>query len=106
MNEITGRLSQFKNMKVSKSIWNIKNHIPSERKPRYASYDNKLLSKWDSDNFADYVFDQCDVRNKLVCKRDSFLNEIDMLDYIPENYARPYLYGVWECIKPVLKYNQ
>ena len=104
MNEITECQSQFKTQKKYRTIWNIRDHVPMIRKPQYASYDNKPLSKWDSDDFAGFVIDQCDSKMKLQLKSDSFLNEIDMLNYIPENYARVYLYGVWECIKPVLKY--
>jgi len=87
------------------SLWNIHNHVPKERTPQYACYDNKLLSEWTSDDFADFVLDQCDMDLILHCDKKSFLNEIDMLKYIPQNYARVYLYGVWECVKEVLRCN-
>jgi len=88
-----------------KSIFNIRDHIPKERHPQYASYDNKKLSNYKHDDFADLVFDQCDLDMNLCCDKDSFLNEIEMLEYIPKYYSRVYLYGVWECIKNIPKNN-
>ena len=66
-----------------RSISNIKDHIPSQRSPVYNSYDNKLLSKFDGDNFADLVFDQCDSNGKPCWNKKHFLYQIEMLDYIP-----------------------
>ena len=85
-----------------RSISNIEYHIPSQRSPIYNSYDNKLLSKFNSDNFADLVFDHCDSNDKPCWDKKHFLYQIEMLDYIPDNYPRVYLYGVWEVVKETL----
>jgi hypothetical protein len=85
-----------------RSISNIEDHIPSKRNPVYNSYDNKLLSKFSCDDFASLVFDLCDANGKLIWDKKHFLYQIEMLDYIPENYARVYLYGVWQIVKETL----
>jgi len=85
-----------------RSLSNIEDHIPSQRKPAYNSYDNKLLSKFDGDNFADLVFDNCDSNGKPCWDKKHFLYQIEMLDYIPDNYARVYLYGVWGVVRESL----
>jgi hypothetical protein len=86
-----------------RSIFNIADHIPSKRMPVYISYDNKLLSKWDSDDFASFVLDRCDGNDKPCWDKKHFLYQIEMLDYIPKDYARVYLYGVWEVIKGAIQ---
>ena len=86
-----------------RSISNIKDHIVSQRNPGYNSYDNKLLSEFDGDDFAELVFDNCDSNTKPCWDKKHFLYQIEMLDYIPENYARVYLYGVWDVVREVLQ---
>jgi hypothetical protein len=90
-----------------RSLSNIVDHIPSKNNPVCNSYDNKLLSEWDSDDFASFVLDRCDSNNKLPEdeKYFLFLYQIVYLDYIPVNYARVYLYGVWEVVKEMLDVN-
>jgi hypothetical protein len=117
MNQFAKQMSQFKNCKVKHSIFNIKDHIPSTRKPVFASYDNKTLSKWKHDDFADYVFDQCHEEYPnpekqditvytLAANEDSFLWDIPYLEHIPSLYTRVYLYGVWDIVKDVIKANK
>lgn len=88
-----------------RSISNIEDHIPSKRSPVYNSYDNKRLSKFNSDDFVELVFDLCDSNGKPTWDKKHFLYQIEMLDYIPENYARVYLYGVWDVVKETLLIN-
>ena len=88
-----------------RSISHIINHVPSTKKPVYNSYDNKELLKWDSDNFADYVFDHLNAHGKPAWNEEHWLYQIEMLDYIPQDYARVYLYGVWVVVEEILRIN-
>jgi hypothetical protein len=85
-----------------RSIFNIVDHVPSKRKPVYSCYDNKFLSKFTCDDFAELVFDNLNAKGKPCWDKKHFLYQIEMLDYIPENYARVYLYGVWQTVKPAI----
>lgn len=85
-----------------RSIFNIPDHVPYlEGKPT-RSYGNKRLSEFSADDFAEFVFDNCDMNGKPCWNEDHFLYQIEMLDHIPENYARVYLYGVWEVLKDTM----
>ena len=90
---------------VNRSIFNISDHIVSNRIPVYSCYDNKKLSEFDHDDFASYVFDKCDMNIIPQWSKDHWLYQIEMLDYIPRSYARVYLYGVWDVVKDAIKTN-
>jgi hypothetical protein len=89
-----------------RSIFNIVDHVPSKRSPVYNCYDNKLLSQFDADDFAEFVFDNCDSEMNPRWDQKHFLYQIEMLDYIPKNYPRVYLYGVGDVIKGAIKINK
>ena len=89
-----------------RSIFNIVDHVPSKRSPVYNCYDNKLLSQFNSDDFAELVYDNCDLDINPCWDKKHFLYQIEMLDYIPKNYSRVYLYGVWDVIKGAIKINK
>jgi len=104
-----GRVKHYANIKTKdmkthkfRSIFNITDHIPNKNEIVFNSYDNKLLSKFTCDNFADIVFDNLDAKGKPCWNKKHFLYQIEMLDYIPENYSRVYLYGVWDVVKPAI----
>jgi hypothetical protein len=86
-----------------RSLYNVADHVPYPHNKHERSYSNKLLSNFNSDDFAEFVLDKCDSVGTPCWSKDHFLYQIEMLDYIPANYARVYLYGVWEVVKDVLK---
>jgi len=85
-----------------------KNLVPKKRTPVFACYDNKKISKWTKDDFADYIFDNSDAFTGKFSPSETFFNPLDViLDYlecIPENYARIYLYGVFDLFKGLQNY--
>lgn len=89
-----------------RSIFNLVDHVPSEKKPAYNEYDNTLLSKFSHDQFASFVLDRVDQNNKPMWDKNSFLYQIEMLDDIPMCYARVYLYGVWDVIENAIQMTE
>ena len=87
-----------------RSIFNIQDHVPSKRKPVFHCYDNKTLARFTHDDFAEYVFDNMNLDGTF--DKNSFLCQIEMLDYIPDNYGRVYLYGVWDVVKEAIRVNK
>jgi hypothetical protein len=87
-------------------IYDLWESVPSEREPVWCSYDNKKIKNWDSDDFANFVFDKSDLDLKL-CDGDTFIHAVpwfkEMCENIPVIYPRVYLYGVWECVKEKLR---
>jgi len=95
----------MKNEFAFRTISNIRDHIPSKRKPIFNCYDNKKLSEFDHDDFASYVLDHCDLDMNPRWDKKHFLYQIEMLDFIPKNYSRVYLYGVWDTVSGILSCN-
>ena len=80
--------------------------IVSFRKPVFNSYDNKPLSKFNCDDFANYIMDNTSVVTHIVEENyftpfiQKYLNSIPNLQGINE---RVYLYGVFEVIKSIMR---
>ena len=92
---------------MNRSIFNIKDHIPyPEDGKKTRSYSNKLLSEWDADEFADYVFDQCEGLARPAWDVKHWLHQLEYLDEMPKSYTRVYLYGVWQILQDVIKSNK
>lgn len=89
---------------MNRSIFNIKDFVPCyEYGEKTRCYSNKLLSEFDSDDLADYVFDQCDGASNTCWDEKHWLYQLECLDEIPKSYARVYLYGVWQVLQDILK---
>lgn len=84
-----------------KDINDIKHFVPYAEGGR--SYSNKRLTEWNSDDFVEFVFDNCDSNGNFVF--GNFLDGTDYLNYIPKHYARVYLYGVWEVLKELINHQ-
>jgi hypothetical protein len=68
------------------------------------SYANKKVIDLDDDEFAEYVFDNCDLEYKFSVN-DTVFKGYDMfyLNHIPKAHPRVYLYGVWSVLKAMIK---
>ena len=66
------------------------------------SYGNRKLKEYTCDDFASYVLDNEELNGSGRISEDSYLSEIEYLQYIPNAFARVYLYGVWVLLKMFL----
>ena len=92
-------------MERPKSIFDIdKTIILSKNKPTYNSYDNKPLSKWNYDDFANYIFANMDSNNNVVdnyfsnCFKEYFIQLPNLT-----SCHRVYLCGIFSIIEKFLK---
>lgn len=84
----------------------IPDHIPVAALDTWACYDNKKLSQFTHDDFAEFVFDQLDSQNDLS-DGNTFIHIYEPARrYIKEAknipYMRVYLYGIWDVVKEMI----
>jgi len=80
--------------------------VPIKRTPRFSEYDNKPLCQFTHDDFASLCLDFIDKEGNMDENIILFKKfDIDYLKYIPKNYSRIYLYGVWNIIEEIIRMN-